>query len=261
MKKILYSLLFAFIFQATFAQKATTYAVIIGVADYQNENVCPDLTYTVPDAQKVYTFLKSSAGGAVPANHIRFLIDKKATKANIMKEMDYIFKFAKPQDRVIFYYSGHGGNGFFCPTDIGVSNNTMVNALSHDEVKDAFKKCKARTKLCIADACFAGSIKSVNRSLNTKSYIGLEDKSAGIAVIMASKSTQTSGEDPKLGQGIFSYFMVQGLAGKSDSNRDKVVTIKELFTYVWKNVKVYTKNKQVPILFSNTFTMPVAYLK
>jgi uncharacterized caspase-like protein len=240
---------------SVFAQKATTYAIVIGVADYK---YITDLTFTVPDAKKVYTFLKSSAGGAVPSNHIRFLANENATKANIMKEMDYIFSFAKPQDRVIFYFSGHGASGLFCASDI---TNTGENALWHDEVKDAFKKCKARTKLCIADACYAGSIKGLKSSKPVQQKgPGLEDKSAGIAVIMASKSNQTSGEDARLKQGYFSYFMIQGLSGKSDSNRDKIVTIKELFTYVWKNVKSYSKGKQVPIMFSNTYTMPVAYL-
>ena len=70
---------------SVFAQKATTYAIVIGVADYK---YITDLTFTVPDAKKVYTFLKSSAGGAVPSNHIRFLANENATKANIMKEMD-----------------------------------------------------------------------------------------------------------------------------------------------------------------------------
>ncbi len=262
MKRILKPIIFLLFvligLQSGFAQKATTYAIVIGIADYK---YITDLTYTVPDAKKVYTFLKSNAGGAVPSNHIRFLANENATKANIMKEMDYIFGFAKPQDRVIFYFSGHGASGLFCASDIKINGNTAENALWHDEVKDAFKKCKARTKLCIADACYAGSIKGVaNYKPVPQKGPGLEDKSAGIAVIMASKSNQTSGEDARLKQGFFSYFMIQGLSGKSDTNRDKVVTIKELFTYVWKNVKSYSKGKQVPIMFSNTYTMPVAYL-
>jgi len=254
--KPIISLLFVLIaLHSGFAQKATTYAIVIGIADYKYIN---DLTFTVPDAKKMYTFLKSNAGGAVPSNHIRFLANENATKANIMKEMDYIFGFAKPQDRVIFYFSGHGASGLFCASDI---TNAGENALLHDEVKEAFKKCKARTKLCIADACYSGSIKGLksHKSVQQKGP-GLEDKSAGIAVIMASKSNQTAGEDASLKQGYFSYFMIQGLSGKSDTNRDKVVTIKELFTYVWKNVKSYSKGKQVPIMFSNTYTMPVAYL-
>lgn len=255
LKPIIFLLFVLIGLQSGFAQKATTYAIVIGVADYKYIN---DLTFTVPDAKKVYTFLKSQAGGAVPSNHIRFLTNETATKANIMKEMDYIFSFAKPQDRVIFYFSGHGATGLFCASDI---TNTGENALWHDEVKEAFKKCKARTKLCIADACYSGSIKGVNNNKPVRQNgPGLEDKSAGVAVIMASKSNQMSGEDDRLKQGFFSYFMIQGLSGKSDTNRDKVITIKELFTYVWKNVKSYSKGKQIPIMFSNTYTMPVAYL-
>ncbi|RDB07100.1 caspase family protein [Runella aurantiaca] len=257
--KSIFTLLFILVvIQSTVAQKATTYAIVVGIADYK---YIGDLTFTVPDAKKVYAFLKSQAGGAVPTNHIRFLTNETATKANIMKEMNYIFSFARPQDRVIFYFSGHGATGFFCASDIRINGNEAENALWHDEIKDAFKKCRARTKLCIADACYAGSIKGVDtyKSVRQKG-LGLEEKSAGIAVIMASKYNQTSGEDARLQQGFFSYFMIQGLSGKSDVNRDKIVTIKELFSYVWKNVKTYSKGRQVPIMFSNTYTMPVAYL-
>jgi uncharacterized caspase-like protein len=237
----------------TFAQKATTYAIIIGVADYQSIN---DLTYTTTDAQKVYAFLTSQAGGAVPSNHIRFLTNSKATKANILKEMKYIFGFAKPQDRVVFYFSGHGDTGLFCPHDF---QGNKANALMHDDIKDIFKGCKARTKLCIADACRSGSIKGGDTRA-AKPQQGLEDKSAGVAVIMASKASQAALENNYLKQGFFTYYLIQGLSGKSDNNRDKIITIKELFTYVSKNVKRESKGKQVPIMFSNTFTMPVAYL-
>lgn len=235
------------------AQKATTYAIVIGVADYQSIN---DLTYTTTDAQKIYTFLKSQAGGAVPSNHIRFLTNSSATKANILKEMKYIFSFAKPQDRVIFYFSGHGDVGLFCPHDI---QTTGTNALLHDEIKDAFKACKARTKLCIADACRSGSIKKMSAT-SAQRQNGLEDKSAGVAVLMASKASQYALENNYLKQGFFTYYLIQGLSGKADTNRDKTINIKELFIYVSKNVKRESKGKQAPIMFSNTYTMPVAHL-
>jgi len=115
------------------------------------------------------------------------------------------------------------------------------------------KKSPAKYKLCIADACHSGSMlaaRSVQSTQNTivGFYNQLAQAQAGTALIMSSKSEETSLEASGLRQGVFSHFLIRGLKGEGDSNRDKKVTIQELFDYVYTSVRSFTGNLQSPII-------------
>ena len=43
-------------------------------------------------------------------------------------------------------------------------------------------------------------------------------------------------ELPELGHGVFTYYLLQGLQGAADLNRDGIVTIQELYEYVEQQV-------------------------
>ena len=43
---------------------------------------------------------------------------------------------------------------------------------------------------------------------------------------------ETSLELPELGHGVFTYYRVEGLKGAADANKDGIVTLQELYTYV-----------------------------
>ena len=46
----------------------------------------------------------------------------------------------------------------------------------------------------------------------------------------------------------FSYYLIKGLEGLADTNRDKKISIQELFNYVGDNVRKFTENRQSPTL-------------
>jgi uncharacterized caspase-like protein len=79
-------------------------------------------------------------------------------------------------------------------------------------------------------------------------YNTLAQAQAGTALIMSSKSEETSLEASGLRQGVFSHFLIRGLKGEGDVNNDKIVTIQELFEFVYQNVRTYTGNQQSPII-------------
>ena len=82
------------------------------------------------------------------------------------------------------------------------------------------------------------------------------------AILLSSKSEETSLESKGLRQGVFSHFLLRGLKGEADLNKDSVVTIKELFEYVSLNVKEYTEDKQTPEIKGEfDAQMPVVFKK
>ncbi|KQS33823.1 hypothetical protein ASG33_07185 [Dyadobacter sp. Leaf189] len=211
----------------------TTYAVVVAIADYKNFRPREgDLTYTVSDATRFYNYLRSNAGGNIPTNQMRYITNDKASKAEIISAVQYIFKFAKSGDKVIFYFSGHGDKGAFLPYDTRPDGHQM---LQHSEIKELFKACRAGTKICIADACYSGSItrKDIQHRVADKAS---NQADSNVVLLMSSRPDETSLESAELKQGLFSYYLIRGLQGHADTDRNRKITIKELFGYVHKNV-------------------------
>lgn len=107
------------------------------------------------------------------------------------------FSMAGPNDLVVFYFSGHGLNGSFLPIDFD-----GFNKIAHEEIAAAFNKCKAKFKLCLADACHSGSLIAM-RSGETEPvlsqyYQTLAKAVSGTALLMSSKADETSADAPGL---------------------------------------------------------------
>jgi len=239
--------------------QSKVWALVVGVASYDH---MPVLRYTDDDAYRFYAFLKSLEGGALPDEQVRVLIDEEATRENVMGSMDELFGMAGPNDLIIFYFSGHGLNGSFLPIDFDGFNNKII----HEEIAAAFNKSKARFKLCLADACHSGSLIAM-RSVEpepelVKFYSSLAKSVSGTALLMSSKAEETSLESSGLRQGVFSHFLIRGLKGEADTNKDKVVTVQELFDFINDKVRDYTGNRQSPVI-KGTYDprMPVAVVR
>lgn len=237
-------------------QDGTTYAVVVGISDYkQMDYRTGDLLFADDDAKRFASFLKSKKGGQVTSSNIRFLTNTQATQFNIRKAFK-LFEQAQPTDRIIFYFSGHGVQGGFVPYDVNSSEDSFI---LHTELKEAFRNSPAKTKICIADACMAGSMRAKNWGKTTQ--FNTNESDVNIAMMLASRSNQPASEQKRIRGGIFTYFFLKGLEGKADVNHDNLVTIKELYNYISPRIRANTPNAQAPVFygkFSNS--LPLAYL-
>jgi Caspase domain len=236
------------------------WAVVVGVGKY---TAMPSLKFTDDDAYRFYSHLKSPEGGALPDDQIAILVDEGATRENILRTMRQYFLKADANDVVLLYYSGHGLEGCFLPVDYDGYNNK----LRHDEIKAIFKQSKAKHKICIADACHSGTL-DYSGALASKGpapvtlqryYQAFEDAEGGVALLMSSKAEELSLEDHGLRQGVFTYYVLRGMKGAADSNGDYIVSIRELYGYVYTKVREYTAGVQTPVLTGNfDDAMPVS---
>ncbi len=226
------------------AKQVKVWAVVVGVASYSH---MPPLQYTDDDAYRMYAFLKSPEGGALKDDQIKILVDGDATKDKILFAMDEIFRNAGPNDLVLMYYSGHGLKGSFLPIDFDGLNNKLL----HKEISGILNRSKAKYKLFIADACHSGSMFNEKGTIDNtlKSYYSsLANAAPGTALILSSKSGETSLESSGLRQGVFSHFLLRGLKGEADTDYNNIVNVQELYEYISKNVKVYTAQQQSPVI-------------
>lgn len=215
--------------------KAKTYAVIVGVNKYDNPQL--NLNACVEDASKIYRFLNKNK-----ENEVVFLADYRATKSNILYAMEKVYSKAKKGDMIVFYFSGHGDVGMFCPTNI----LSGLNPLLHTEIRAKFKKSKASYKLLIADACYAGSVVGTASGNYSTSRINTKEN---IVFFMSSRDDETSIESRFLNAGFFTHYFVKGMEGAADRNKDRKITLYELYAYVRKNVRRDSSYKQTPIMY------------
>jgi len=85
----------------------TTYAVVVGISDYQDPGI-PDLRFADKDAEAFTNYLRSESGGKLDGDHLKVLLNEKATVAQFAIALDWLMEVVKENDQVIIYFSGHG---------------------------------------------------------------------------------------------------------------------------------------------------------
>ncbi len=261
-----------------------TWAVVVGVADYRDKGA--RLNYCDDDAYRIYAFLKSPEGGALPDNQIILLIDEKAHSTTIKKAFVKMLRQAGPEDAFLFYFSGHGSPDALLAENFTPS--TGLGLVSHQFIGEQLKTSKAKLTLCIIDACHSGNLaihqpnpqtqeiyvcnasKALHsgdktiKSLETTQlfYETLNQTQKGSAFILSSKGEEYSLEIQGKRQGAFSYFFIKGLSGHADYNKDKIISITECFDYTRKEVIKFTRNAQTPVITGDyAHTMPLGLVR
>jgi uncharacterized caspase-like protein len=168
---------------------------------------------------------------------------------------------AGPDDVVLIYLAGHGLQGVYVPTD----SDGYRNRVEYEDIKQRLSVCQARQKLVIADACYSGSLLAAKTPMFESVdlfYKKLSASGGGTSFLLSSKSEEYSQESQGLRQGIFSHYLIEGLKGKADANKDKLVTLDELYAYVHKHVREYSLNLQTPVLAGDIDrSMPLANVR
>lgn len=232
----IFLLLFTIASFLSFGSNGRMLIVAVGIADYSE---IPDLKFGDKDAAKVASLFQYSK----LSHKVVLLRNNEATKNSILSQLSDLFSHANEEDIVLFYFSGHGGKGFFCPYD--ASNQTL---LTYNDIRQVFVSCKAKRQLLIADACNSGAIRI---SLPENKQTNPNPTGKELVFFLSSRSSQFSAEMPEIEGGVFTYFLLQGLKGGADNNRDRLVTAKELFDFVAPKVKDGTLGRQIPVMWGN----------
>lgn len=235
--KTIYRILFAAIIAfASLNAQGRTYLVSVGVGDYSKyPGKAADLKLTVADAKAIVDLY--SANTAVDYS---LLINEKATKERIIKAIKKVFKMAGENDIVVFFFSGHGYPGGFCAYD---------GNLSYSDVRQAMAESKSKNKMMFVDACRSGGMR-----VNTGNSQGDVEsaKKANVMLFLAARNDEDSYErSESMSNGIFTTYLQKALKGGADANRDRKITAKELFTFVYDGVLRTTGKKQHPVMWGN----------
>ncbi len=227
------------------------YAVIVGVAQYQNLDASRQLQFPESDAESMYRVLINHEGGAFPPENVHFLKGSAATLANVRRELEeWLPSVAQPADRVVVYFAGHGfvqdGKGYLAPWDVD-PDRLEATAYPMAKLGDVLaNKVNANWKVLLTDACHSGKInaETTNEALE-RQFSALP---TSFLTLTATTEREQSFEDPNLstGYGFFTYFLVQAFRGYADSDPcDGRITADELIEYVRSNVRRYARDRQL----------------
>ena len=93
------------------------------------------------------------------------------------------------------------------------------------------------------DTCYSGAAggrtflaKRTRSSQVDDLFLERLTRSKGRAIITASRPAEVSMELPELGHGVFTYYLLEGLKGAADLNKDGIVTLQELYEYLEQQV-------------------------
>jgi uncharacterized caspase-like protein len=81
----------------------------------------------------------------------------------------------------------------------------------------------------------------------SENFLARLSKGKGRIVLSASKASEVSEEREDLGHGVFTYYLLEGLRGSADADRDGVITVDEAYGYVSKKVPEVTGQNQHPV--------------
>jgi uncharacterized caspase-like protein len=241
---------------------AGKFAVIIGVAHYQNSGSgLSNLQFADRDAEGFRDFLLSPEGGAFPKANVRVLLNEEATAQNVRSAFYTFLTQAQPTDEVVIYIAGHGAPDPNDPRNLYLlTYDTKLDdmggtAFPMRQIQDVFANVlKAKRVVTFADTChsfgFSGARRGKKNSNNlVNQYMAHYANDADRAVITASDISQLSYESDQFGggHGVFTYYLLKGLHGEADANKDGTVTAGELFAYVRDNVAKATSGNQSPM--------------
>lgn len=210
MKKTLFALFFLLSGMLnSSAQK--TYALLMGISTYSDNSV------TLPNANRNAKDLKMVLDNQGVISSL--ITSKYVTPANIEQKINALVKIAKPEDRVIVYFAGHGA-----PNAVQVYDMSLF---TYQRLFSLIKPCRAHQIIFWYDTCHSGGAGNILRDTP------LSDKHPNITFFSSSREDEYSIYDINLiAHGYFTKALVKGLRGLADTNNDKQITVLELFKYV-----------------------------
>lgn len=192
-----------------------TWALIAGISGYPSAE--ETLDRAVMDALDLFRFARNTQ--EVPGDHILLLVDGMATEDAFLDGIESLAERAGPEDLVLIFFSGHGNQlapGTGGPEEIDTMNETIClydEEVVDDELAGALEACRAPVVL-VLDACFSGGI------VNDFEGFG------GVMVLTAAR------EDRSVSERILTPIFLEGSRGAADSDRNGIVTARELLAFV-----------------------------
>jgi hypothetical protein len=215
-----------------------SYALVIGVGQYDHLD---DLDSPAKDVEKMANFLRGQG-----FDEVLTIRDEKVTLDLLQFPQKYLTAKMLPEDRFLFYYSGHGmsvpdGTGAkgYLPLSKEKPGSTR-HSVPMTTLVSWLKQLSAKHLLVILDTCFSGLAIDGVELKNVSIFEGKVDgdmlgwMTSGRAryLLMAGNETQEAIGGTRWNGSLFTDAVIKGLQEKADRNPDRLVTTRELHSWL-----------------------------
>ena len=244
-------------------------AIIIGVEKYEYL-VNLDAAFANRDANAFREYAIRALG--VDPSNINLLIDKEANRPKILRALKLWLPKVGGENRDIYiFFAGHGlasddGKNLYVLPQDGDANLLEDTAIKRSEIVELLEKVNPKSVTMFFDTCYSGQTRNEETlvaSLRPVRIVADEQTLPNnFTVFTASANDQTSGSINEAKHGMFSYYLMKGLEGKADENKDKQITNREMIAYLKNNVskEAFTQNReQDPMLSGDPDQVLMSY--
>ena len=241
--------------------RKNVWAVVIGINTYPNVR---QLNCAVNDAQAFYQHLVHYNN--IPPENVTLLINQEANLTKLRSTLGtHLKNKAGREDMVIIYFAGHGATerDMMSPDGDGLEKYLLpygadpkdlyASALPMREISHIFHRIQSERLVFIVDSCYSGasggrtvSLTGIRASLSD-AFLDRIAGGKGRIILTASGANEVSSENEELHHGIFTYYLLEGLRGKADTDGDGLITVDEVYGYVSKHVPQATGQEQHPV--------------
>jgi hypothetical protein len=235
------------------------WAIVVGISKFEKSAI-PPLKYAAKDARDFYDYLVKEANFA--PDHVRLLIDEKATRRRILSELDNMFlgRVARPDDMIVLFFSTHGspsqldkmGKNFIVAYDTEPNELFATGIEMQAMTRDLKERVDSKRVLLVLDACHSGGVSPTSKGITRVGNFDTDTLAIGNGqmVICSSEPDQQSWESKRYNNGVFTRKLLDGLRSKGagTSVQDAFATVTDL---VQDEVRQdYPGNRQSPVLKS-----------
>ncbi len=226
-----------------------SHALVIGIDNYSS---APPLRYAVNDAVAIAKVLEENF--AFPSANVHTLLDKDATGDSIHEHfMSLTMKGTGPNDRVLFFFAGHGCTvrsrrgdvGYLVPHDGTI--DSLMTLIRWDDLTRNADFINAKHLFFIMDACYGGL--AIMRHLSPGATRFLKDMLLRPArqVLTAGKANEQVSDlgGPLPDHSVFTGHFLEALNGKA-ANSDGLITANGTMAYVYQMVAHDKDSRQTP---------------
>jgi tetratricopeptide (TPR) repeat protein len=228
------------------------YAVIIGISEF--EHLPPEewLEYADDDAGAFYSFITSPRGRGFLPENVFLLTNEEALQQAIRSRLgSTLAKKLGPEDTVYIFIATHGvvereaAREAYLLAHDSDREDLYTSALPMRELGNIIQnRLKARRIVLFADVCRAGKLGQVQGNVNR--YIEDASSRGETMGLLASRPNEFSREGDQWGggHGVFTYYLLRGLMGEADADKDQTVTAAEIVSYLQTRVEDATERQQ-----------------
>ena len=249
-------------------KKPSLRVLAVGINEYKNPAL--NLNYGVPDAKGILKAFEKGGEGMFEKVTLDGVFDQNATKAAILSAIHNL-RDSDPDDVVVVYMAGHGeltaaGEWYFLPYDvIYPEREEQITALglSSTELNTEISKIGGRKVMLLIDSCKSGGAVNAFRGFEERKAIRQLARSTGIHIVAATAQDQFAVELSRLSHGLFTYAVLEALAGGADGGRkDGFVSVREMLAYIEDRMPELSMKErsspQYPVINSRGMDFPVS---